>query len=229
MAVSSAPDLVVARGLCREFRRGSETVRALWEVDMDIREGDYVGLAGRSGSGKSTLLHLLGCLDRPTRGHLMLAGVDGVSLREADRLRLRRETVGFVFQAFHLVPHLTALENVALPLRYRGVPGRERMERAAAALAQVGLSNRIQHAPHQLSGGEAQRVSLARAVVSRPRLLLADEPTGELDTVTAAGLADLLEGLHREGMTIVVATHDEALLARTRRRFHLQDGRLDAP
>jgi putative ABC transport system ATP-binding protein len=193
-------------------------------VDLEVAEGEFVAVAGRSGSGKSTLLHLLGCLDRPTAGQLFLDGQDALRLTERQRVGLRRRLVGFVFQSFHLIEHLTAVENVVVPLRYAGTADRRR--RAEEALARVGLSARLHHLPAELSGGEAQRVSVARALVGRPRLLLADEPTGELDSMTADELGGLLGEVHRGGTTIVVASHDEALLARAGRVVKLSDGRL---
>jgi len=221
--------LLAVRGLARTYRLGDATVRALDGVDLAVAPGEALFLAGPSGSGKSTLLHLLGALDRPDRGTVELDGRDLARLGERERTLLRRDRLGFVFQAFHLVPVLSALENVEYPLWIAGVGRAERRRRAAGALAAVGLGGRERHRPDQLSGGERQRVAIARAIVHRPAALLADEPTGNLDSATAAAIVDLLLELRREhGTTLVVATHDAALLERAPRVVRLRDGRVVA-
>ena len=226
-APAAARPVFRARGLARRYPVGEAWVAALAGVDLDVAAGEVVLVAGPSGSGKSTLLHLLGTLDRPDAGSVELEGRDVARLSERERTLLRRHRLGFVFQAFHLVPVLSALENVEYPLWIDGVAKRARRERAAAALAAVGLGARLGHRPDRLSGGERQRVAIARALVHDPAALLADEPTGNLDSVTAGEVLDLLFAMNRErGTTIVVATHDPALLARAPRRVTLRDGRV---
>jgi len=214
--------------LARRYRLGETLVEALRGVDLEIARGELVAVAGPSGSGKSTLLHLLGGLDEPDAGRVLVDGVDLATLGDRERTLLRRRRLGFVFQTFNLVPVLSALENVEYPLLLDGRPAAERRRRAAEALAAVGLAARLDHRPDQLSGGERQRVAIARAVVHEPLALLADEPTGNLDSATAGEILDLLERLCRErGTTIVVATHDPALVARSPRRIALHDGRIE--
>jgi putative ABC transport system ATP-binding protein len=218
-----------ARAVCKTYRLGETAIRALDGVDLEIARGELVALAGPSGSGKSTLLHLLGALDTPDSGHAEFDGESLDRLGERKRTLLRRRKLGFIFQSFHLVPVLSALENVEYPLWIDGVPATERRRRAAAMLAAVGLSGRAGHRPEKLSGGERQRVAIARALVHEPVAVLADEPTGNLDSANGAAIFDLLERLRRErGTTIVVATHDPALMARVARRIELKDGRVVA-
>ena len=208
---------------------GDGEVRALADVDLELTKGEVAVVAGPSGSGKSTLLHLLGTVDRPDSGTVEIEGRDVGALSERERTLLRRRRLGFVFQAFHLVPVLSALENVEYPLWLDGVPGRERRARAAAALQDVGLGARLDHRPDRLSGGERQRVAIARAVVHRPAAILADEPTGNLDSETAREIVELLDRLRREhGTTLLVATHDAALIAWAPRALVLKDGRVVA-
>lgn len=222
-----APPAVVARGLRKTYRLGSSVVRALDGLDLVVERGEFVAIMGRSGSGKSTLLHVLGGLDRPDEGQVVIEGQDITRLSNGQVTRLRREKVGFVFQEFNLVPTLTALENVELPLRYAGVSRGERRRRAAEALAMVGLEERLHHRPSQLSGGEQQRVAIARALVNRPAVVLADEPTGELDSQTAMQVVDLMRGLARElGQTFVIVTHDPAVGERCQRIIRMNDGRI---
>ncbi|MGK5558177.1 ABC transporter ATP-binding protein [Actinomadura kijaniata] len=209
----------------RTYRAGDTEVTALRGVSLRIDEGEYVAVVGPSGSGKSTLMHLLGCLDRPTTGVLRVGGRDVARLSDTELAGLRNARVGFVFQSFHLLGRTSARDNVALPLVYRGVPRAERRRRAAEALATVGLSHRLDHRPGQLSGGEQQRVAIARALVGDPGVVLADEPTGNLDTRTGEDVMALLERLNRDrGVAIVLVTHELDVAARARRRVHLRDG-----
>jgi putative ABC transport system ATP-binding protein len=224
----ASPALLRAEDVTRTYRVGDEDVRALDGVSLAIAPGELIVVAGPSGSGKSTLLHLLGTLDTPDRGRVLFDGRDVAALSERERTLLRRRRLGFVFQAFHLVPVLSALENVEYPLAVDGVARRERRERAEAALASVGLAHRLGHRPDHLSGGERQRVAIARALVHRPLAVLADEPTGNLDSDNAARVFELLAGRGREaGATVVVSTHDPALVARAHRVIRLHDGRVE--
>jgi putative ABC transport system ATP-binding protein len=218
--------MIELEGVCRDYQVGGRPVHALRDVTLAIAAGDYVSIMGPSGSGKSTLLHIIGCLDRPTSGRYLLDGEDVARLDDRRLCRVRREKVGFVFQAYHLVPRLTAAGNVELPLLFAGVERRERRARVAAALAAVGLSDRAHHRPDQLSGGERQRVAIARAVVMAPRVILADEPTGNLDAASGREIVALLESMHARGLTLVVVTHDPALAGRAARRVRMADGRL---
>jgi putative ABC transport system ATP-binding protein len=218
---------VEARGLERTYELQGEPVHAVRGVSLDVAERDFVAIVGPSGSGKSTLLHLLGGVDRPTAGSVRMGDVLVSELRESERARHRLRHVGLVFQRFHLLPMLTALENVELPMAEARVGRAERRARAIGLLDRVGLSDRLRHRPGELSGGQRQRVAVARALANRPRLLLADEPTGELDSATSAGLHDLFEEFRRDGTAIVVATHDLRLAARAARVIEMVDGRLD--
>jgi putative ABC transport system ATP-binding protein len=216
--------MIELRGVSREYAIGSERLRALRDVDLTIGQGEYVAIMGPSGSGKSTLLNLLGCLDRPTAGSYVLNGREVGALDDRELSALRAHTIGFVFQSFHLVPRLTAAGNVELPLVFAGVPRAERAARVEQALAAVGLSARARHRPDQLSGGERQRVALARAVVMGPSLLLADEPTGNLDRASGRDIVALLETMNARGLTLLVVTHDPDLGNRARRLIRLVDG-----
>lgn len=210
----------------RIFRVGEGEVHALKGVTVTIERGEHVALVGPSGSGKSTLLHIVGCLDRPTRGRYVLEGREVGSLSEEERSLLRRHRIGFVFQFFHLLPRLTAQGNVELPMLFAGTPPEERRERAATALEAVGLSHRATHRPDQLSGGERQRVAIARAVVMDPAMLLADEPTGNLDRASAGEVMELIERMNARGLTLVVVTHDPAIAERAKRVIRMDDGEL---
>lgn len=203
---------------------GPPPVVGLHPSDLTVAAGDYLAVTGPSGSGKSTLLNLLGLLDRPTTGRYELGGQEVTGLAEADRTAIRARWIGFVFQSFHLLPHRTAQENVALAQLYAGVRRRDREQAAAEALDRVGLAHRRHALPTTMSGGERQRVAIARALAVRPRLLLCDEPTGNLDTATAAGVLDLIDELHRDGMTVVLITHDPQVAARATRAIRIQDG-----
>ena len=216
---------VVAEDLTRTYELDGVSVRALRGVSLEIPAGGYVALVGPSGSGKSTLMHLLGGLDRPSSGTLHIGGRDVADLSAGDPAKLRNETIGFVFQAFHLLARTTAVDNVALPLVYRGLRAGERRKRAAAMLGRVGLSHRLDHRPNQLSGGEQQRVAIARALVTEPVVLLADEPTGNLDQATGRAVLDLLEEINLERqVALVMVTHDREVAARARRQVELRDG-----
>jgi putative ABC transport system ATP-binding protein len=212
--------------ISRTFQVGDQQVLALREVSLSIAAGEYIAIMGPSGSGKSTLLNLLGLLDRPDSGRYTLDGRDVTGLTEVETARVRREKIGFVFQFFHLVPRLTAAANVALPLLLAGVPAAERKPRVAQLLAEVGLSERAEHLPSQLSGGQLQRVAIARAMSMHPALLLADEPTGNLDRATGREVMSVLEGLNQRGATLIVITHDQEVGARARRRIVMEDGRI---
>jgi len=222
-----APPLVELRQVARVYPRGAREVVALAGVSLEIREGEKLAIMGPSGSGKTTLLSILGCLDRPTRGAHLFDGRPVEALDDDALSRLRNREIGFVFQAFHLIPQLSVAENVETPLQYGEVPPAEWRPRALRALEQVGLADRALHRPGELSGGEAQRAAIARALVTRPRLLLADEPTGNLDTSTGREIEALLDELHGSGRTVVLVTHNEALGRRAERVLRLRDGRLE--
>lgn len=217
--------VIQATGLKRQYG-GATGLMALRGVSLTVEPGQFVALVGTSGSGKSTLLQLLGCLDRPNAGELFIDGLEVSTLTDEQLAGVRNKRLGFVFQSFHLLPRLRADENVALPLRYGGVPEKERLKRARALLERVGLGDRLDHRPSELSGGQCQRVAVARALVADPPLLLADEPTGNLDSKSGQEILDLFLELHREGRTIVMVTHDPAVAAIADRRIHLEDGEI---
>ncbi|MGC5019817.1 ABC transporter ATP-binding protein [Micromonospora sp. DT47] len=219
------PPAIEAVDVSRTYELDGVSVPALRGVSLTVQPGDYVALVGPSGSGKSTLMHLLGGLDRPTAGRLVIGGRNVNSLSAPEMATLRNETIGFVFQAFHLLPRTSAVDNVALPLVYRGIGARQRRERAAAMLGRVGLGHRLHHRPNQMSGGEQQRVAIARALVTDPTVLLADEPTGNLDSATGQAVLALLEQLNAEsGVALVMVTHDREVAARARRQIAMRDG-----
>ncbi|MEM7249155.1 MAG: ABC transporter ATP-binding protein [Acidobacteriota bacterium] len=218
------PPVVLAENLTKHYTIGPETVRALDGVDLCIEAGEHVAIIGPSGSGKSTLMNLVGCLDTPTGGELTMSGRPVTSLDDDGLAALRNEEIGFVFQSFHLLPRADALENVALPLLYARLPDSERKDRAQEALEAVGLGDRTKHLPTQLSGGQRQRVAIARALVNRPSLLLADEPTGALDSKTGAEILDLFDRLVENGHTIVIVTHEDAVARRAPRVVSIRDG-----
>ena len=217
--------VVAARDLTRDYRTGGTRVRALRSVSIDVPRGDFLAVTGPSGSGKSTLLHLLGGVDRPTSGEVVFLGRNLARMSVEERAALRLEQVGLVFQRFHLLPMLTALENVELPLAAARVPRGLRRARAAAVLERVALADRLHHKPGELSGGQCQRVAIARALANDPALVLADEPTGELDRATSREVLALFQSLHSEGTTVVVATHDLELAAGAKRSIEVVDGR----
>ena len=218
--------LIELKGIERSFQLGDATVHALSGLNLEIENGEYVAVIGPSGSGKSTLLNLLGLLDRPNSGSYRLEDRDITTLSPDEQAQVRSERIGFVFQSFHLVPRLTAAENIALPMMLAGLPLKERNARVDKALANFGLENRADHRPDQLSGGQRQRVAIARATIMQPALILADEPTGNLDRHTGEEVVNLLEALNASGVTLIVVTHDPAMGARAKRQLVMEDGRL---
>jgi putative ABC transport system ATP-binding protein len=218
--------MIRLQGLNREFTVGDETVHALNNVDLELQRGSYVAIMGPSGSGKSTLLNILGLLDRPNSGKYWLDNVDTTSLKEEQRADLRRRKIGFIFQAFHLVPRLTAAENVELPLTLVGMEPEERHHRVQQALEPLGLMNRAHHRPDQLSGGQRQRVAIARATIMQPTMLLADEPTGNLDQHSGEDVIETLELLNQNGIILLVVTHDHKIGDRATQRIHMVDGKI---
>jgi putative ABC transport system ATP-binding protein len=220
-------DLIIrVRGLTRDYQMGAETVQALRGVDLDIPRNEYVAIMGPSGSGKSTMMNLIGCLDTPTAGEYWLNGVEVSRMSDDDLARVRNREIGFVFQTFNLLPRASALHNVELPLIYAGERASVRRERARDALQRVGLGDRMHHRPNELSGGQRQRVAIARALVNAPSILLADEPTGNLDSATSAEIMDVFADLHRQGQTIVMVTHEADIAAHAHRVVTLLDGRV---
>ena len=212
--------------ICKDYQQGREPVRVLKNINMTVEQGDYLAIMGPSGSGKTTLMNLIGCLDVPTSGSLELEGKDLKDLSDDALADIRNRHIGFVFQSFHLLPKLDALENVALPLLYAGVPLKERKKRAEEALKAVGLEERVHFLPNQLSGGQCQRVAIARAMVTKPALLLADEPTGALDTKSGNQIMEIFRQLSRDGMTIIMITHEESIAQCADKIYYILDGEL---
>ena len=221
--------IVECRNVYKSYFQGKLEVPALKNINFEVEEGDYTAIIGPSGSGKSTLMNLIGCLDKATSGSLLIDGREVDSLTENELADLRLEKIGFVFQNFQLLSGQTALENVELPLTYAGIPRKQRAERAKEALARVALSDRMDFLPNQLSGGQKQRVAIARALVNHPRILLADEPTGALDSKSGAQVMDLFEELNAEGVTVLMITHDNGIAHRARRMVEIRDGELGHP
>jgi putative ABC transport system ATP-binding protein len=222
------PDIVIlTHKLARDYTLGAEVVRALRGVSLQIRKNEFTAIMGPSGSGKSTLMNLLGCLDTPTTGEYWLNGEKVSELDDDQLARIRNKEIGFVFQTFNLLPRASSLHNVELPLIYAGLPAKQRHERASYALERVGLADRMHHKPNELSGGQRQRVAIARALVNQPSILLADEPTGNLDSQTSAEIMQVFDELHRQGQTIILITHEHDIAAHARRQIHLLDGQIE--
>ncbi len=226
--MNTAQPILKLRGITRDFKLGSQTVHVLKGIDLDIFKNSYVALMGPSGSGKSTLMNLLGCLDTPTAGSYELNGNDVSVMGDNELAEIRNHEIGFVFQTFNLLPRSTALENVALPLVYAGLGKEEREARAAEVLTQVGLADRMDHRPNQLSGGQRQRVAVARALVNNPALILADEPTGNLDSKTSIEIMKLFDDIQAAGNTVVLVTHEEDIAQHAKRVIRLVDGQIDS-
>lgn len=218
--------MIELRNINRIFEVGDEKVHALQDIELTFEPGEYVSIMGPSGSGKSTLLNILGLLDKPTSGAYLLDGTDITSMSDNQQADVRRNKIGFVFQSFHLISRLTAAENIALPLTLAGMPPKERDSRVMDVLESVGLTERAEHRPDQLSGGQRQRVAIARATIMRPTILLADEPTGNLDQTSGESVIEVLEALNREGIILLVVTHDPDIGERARRRIRMVDGRI---
>lgn len=208
----------------KTYKIGEVVVNALETIDLKIEKGEYVALMGPSGSGKSTLMNIIGCLDTPSRGSYKLNGIDVSNMTDNELAEIRNKEIGFIFQTFNLLPRNSSLENVALPLVYAGVGKTERLETAKKALVSVGLGDRVEHKPNELSGGQRQRVAIARALVNKPAIILADEPTGNLDTKTSYEIMDLLEEIHKKGNTVIIVTHEEDIAKRAKRIVRLRDG-----
>ncbi len=220
-------ELVEIKDMCKIYNPGENEVRALDEVDLTINEGEFVAIIGHSGSGKSTLMNMLGCLDIPTSGRYCLHGQDVSGMSDDELSDIRNKEIGFIFQGFNLIAGLTALENVELPLIYRGIGKRERLRLAEVALEKVGLSNRKGHKPSEMSGGQQQRVAIARAIAQAPPIILADEPTGNLDSASTKEIMEILKGLNAEGRTVILITHDNDIAARAKRIIRIMDGRIE--
>ncbi|NPV44594.1 MAG: ABC transporter ATP-binding protein [Firmicutes bacterium] len=218
--------LIRIENLDKTYFRGKIEVQALKNINLEIKENEFVAVVGPSGSGKSTLMNIMGCLDTPTRGRYLLDGIDVGTMDEDELAEIRNKKIGFVFQSFNLLPQLTALENVELPLIYRRMPSRERIERAVQALEMVGLKDRLDHRPSELSGGQQQRVSIARAIAGAPSIILADEPTGNLDSNSGVEILKIFKDLHKNGTTLIIITHDMGIAEKAPRRFVIKDGRI---
>lgn len=221
-------NVITIRNITRDFQLGQETVHVLKGIDLDIERGDYVAIMGPSGSGKSTLMNLLGCLDTPTGGSYVLNGKDVSQMSDDELAEIRNKEIGFVFQTFNLLPRTTALDNVALPMIYAGATKKERVERAQKVLTDVGLADRMDHHPNQLSGGQRQRVAVGRALVNNPSIILADEPTGNLDSKTSLEILQLFDDIHKAGNTVIVVTHEEDVAERAQRIIRLRDGLVES-
>jgi putative ABC transport system ATP-binding protein len=218
--------LIQLQGISREYQMGGEVIHALNKIDLTIKRNEYIAFIGASGSGKSTMMNILGCLDTPSCGQYLLNGKDVAHLSDVELARTRNQEIGFIFQSFNLLTRATALQNVMQPLVYRGIRPAERRRRALAALERVGLENRVDHLPNQLSGGQRQRVAIARALCAEPSILLADEPTGNLDSTTTAEIMALFDALHVDGHTLILVTHESEIAAHCHRTIALHDGRI---
>lgn len=221
-------NIIKIRNIIRDFELGQEIVHVLKGIDLDIEKGEYVAIMGPSGSGKSTLMNLIGCLDTPTSGSYILNGKDVSQMSDNELAEIRNKEIGFVFQTFNLLPRTTALDNVALPMVYAGVSKKDRTERAIEVLNDVGLSDRMDHRPNQLSGGQRQRVAVGRALINKPSIILADEPTGNLDSKTGVEIMNLFENIHKAGNTIIVVTHEEEIASHADRIIRLRDGMIES-
>lgn len=221
-------NVIEIRGIIRDFQLGQETVHVLKGIDLDIETGEYVAIMGPSGSGKSTLMNLLGCLDTPTGGSYVLNGKDVSQMTDDELAEIRNKEIGFVFQTFNLLPRTTALDNVALPMVYAGASKKERTARAEEVLKDVGLADRMDHRPNQLSGGQRQRVAVGRALVNKPSIILADEPTGNLDSKTSLEILQLFDDIHQAGNTVIMVTHEEDVAERAHRIIRLRDGMIES-
>ena len=226
--IFSMSNVIEIRNIIRDFQLGQETVHVLKGIDLDIKTGDYVAIMGPSGSGKSTLMNLLGCLDTPTSGSYILNGKDVSQMSDDDLAEIRNTEIGFVFQTFNLLPRTTALDNVALPMVYAGASKSERTKRASEVLTDVGLADRMDHKPNQLSGGQRQRVAVGRALVNKPSIILADEPTGNLDSKTGHEIMALFEDIHKAGNTVIMVTHEEEIAEHAHRVIRLRDGMIES-
>ena len=220
--------IIEVKNLARHFRIGSELIKAIKQIDLSIQQNEFVALMGQSGSGKSTLMNILGCLDTPTDGTYILNNHQVSKLKDNDLAEIRNKEIGFVFQTFNLLPRSTALENVMLPLVYSGISKEDREERALTALDKVGLADRINHRPNELSGGQRQRVAVARALVNNPSIILADEPTGNLDSTTSIEIMTLFQDIHKNGNTVIVVTHEEDIAQYAHRIVRLKDGEVES-
>ena len=220
--------IIQAKNLTKHYTVGSTIVRALDGLDIDIHKGSYIALMGPSGSGKSTLMNILGCLDTPSSGAYFLNNQDVSQVDDDVLAGIRNKEIGFIFQTFNLLPRYTALENVALPMIYAGIPKKERLARATQVLQKVGLGDRVTHKPNELSGGQRQRVAVARALVMNPSIIFADEPTGNLDSKTSEGIMQLFDEIHHDGNTLILVTHEEEVAARAQKIIRLRDGKIDA-
>jgi len=221
-------NVITIRNIIRDFKLGQETVHVLKGIDLDVEHGEYIAIMGPSGSGKSTLMNILGCLDTPTSGSYILNGQDVSKLSDDELADIRNREIGFVFQTFNLLPRTTALENVALPMVYAGLSKKEREARAQEVLRSVGLADRMDHKPNQLSGGQRQRVAVGRALVNNPSIILADEPTGNLDSKTSIEILQLFDDIHKAGNTVIMVTHEEDVAARAHRIIRLRDGIIES-
>ncbi|WP_299123578.1 ABC transporter ATP-binding protein [uncultured Winogradskyella sp.] len=221
-------NVIEIRNIIRDFKLGQETVHVLKGIDLDIKRGEYVAIMGPSGSGKSTLMNLLGCLDTPTAGSYNLNGKDVSQMSDDELAEIRNTEIGFVFQTFNLLPRTTALENVALPMIYAGSSKKQRQDRATEVLTDVGLSDRMDHKPNQLSGGQRQRVAVGRALVNKPSIILADEPTGNLDSKTSLEIMQLFDEIHAKGNTVIMVTHEEEVAEHAKRVIRLRDGMIES-
>lgn len=218
--------IILMENVVKTYSMGEQEVRALRGISFSVQQGEFLSIMGPSGSGKSTCMNMIGCLDRPTSGIVKIGGKETAKMSEKELAVLRNKTIGFVFQQYHLLPQMTVLENVMVPLRYQGIEKRERKEMALAALESVGLSDRVSHLPSELSGGQKQRVAIARATVTRPNIILADEPTGALDSATGKAVMELFEKINSGGTTIVIVTHDPRIGAATKRCIRILDGQI---